>query len=267
MDRPISCCDGPHEAASRRATRIDGSWADCSGSCGRRPGIGPWTRRRPSRGAPSSRQTIYAYERGGLTPSLAQFLDLVEFYVLRAPHPDGAKADEDLRAQGVAAVDAGPDAAPVPRGRRPRPRSRGCSPALGGSGDRRDRPRRDRGRRPGRRRGALPADARRRAGPSGAGGGSRASRRSCSRWGPRSSSCSARSAPTPPSGPFLAKRGPGVHHVAYRVDDVAAALAHLRDEGARLVDEAPRRGSRDTLIAFVHPKDMGGVLVELVQLP
>ena len=56
-------------------------------------------------GAPSSRQTIYAYERGGLTPSLAQFLDLVEFYVLRAPHSDGAaKADDDLRAQGVAAV-------------------------------------------------------------------------------------------------------------------------------------------------------------------
>ena len=55
-------------------------------------------------GAPSSRQTIYAYERGGLIPSLVQFLDLVEFYVLRAPHPDGAKADEDLRAQGIAAV-------------------------------------------------------------------------------------------------------------------------------------------------------------------
>jgi DNA-binding XRE family transcriptional regulator len=55
-------------------------------------------------GAPSSRQTIYAYERGGLTPSLAQFLDLVEFYVLRAPHTDGAKPDEDLRAHGVAAV-------------------------------------------------------------------------------------------------------------------------------------------------------------------
>jgi transcriptional regulator with XRE-family HTH domain len=55
-------------------------------------------------GAPSSRQTIYAYERGGLTPSLVQFLGLVEFYVLRAPHPDGAKADEDLRAQGIAAV-------------------------------------------------------------------------------------------------------------------------------------------------------------------
>lgn len=55
-------------------------------------------------GAPSSRQTIYAYERGGLTPSLSQFLDLVEFYVLRAPHRDGAKPEEDLRAQGVAAV-------------------------------------------------------------------------------------------------------------------------------------------------------------------
>lgn len=55
-------------------------------------------------GAPASRQTIYAYERGGLTPSLAQFLDLVEFYVLRAPREEGAKAENDLRAQGIAAV-------------------------------------------------------------------------------------------------------------------------------------------------------------------
>ena len=55
-------------------------------------------------GAPSSRQTIYAYERGGLVPSLAQFLDLVEFYVLKAPRVDGAKPEDDLRAQGVAAV-------------------------------------------------------------------------------------------------------------------------------------------------------------------
>jgi methylmalonyl-CoA epimerase len=70
-----------------------------------------------------------------------------------------------------------------------------------------------------------------------------------------------------PVGSFLAKRGPGVHHVAYRVDDVVATLSDLRNEGVRLVDEAPRRGSRDTLIAFVHPKDMGGVLVELVQGP
>ena len=68
-----------------------------------------------------------------------------------------------------------------------------------------------------------------------------------------------------PVGRFLATRGPGVHHVAYRVDDVAEALTRLRGEGVRLVDEAPRPGSRGTLIAFVHPKDMGGVLVELVQ--
>jgi methylmalonyl-CoA/ethylmalonyl-CoA epimerase len=68
-----------------------------------------------------------------------------------------------------------------------------------------------------------------------------------------------------PVGRFLATRGPGVHHVAYRVDDVEETLSHLREEGVRLVDEAPRRGSRGTLIAFVHPRDMGGVLVELVQ--
>ena len=68
-----------------------------------------------------------------------------------------------------------------------------------------------------------------------------------------------------PVGRALASRGPGVHHVAYRVDDVAEALAHFRSEGARLVDEAPRAGSRNTLIAFVHPKATGGVLIELVQ--
>jgi methylmalonyl-CoA/ethylmalonyl-CoA epimerase len=69
-----------------------------------------------------------------------------------------------------------------------------------------------------------------------------------------------------PVGRFLATRGPGVHHVAYRVDDVAASLARLRGQGVLLVDEVPRRGSRDTLIAFVHPKEMGGVLIELVQV-
>ena len=71
--------------------------------------------------------------------------------------------------------------------------------------------------------------------------------------------------PETPVGRSLTKRGPGVHHVAYRVDDVAAALDHLRAQGARLVDETPRPGSRNTLIAFVHPASMGGVLVELVQ--
>ena len=71
--------------------------------------------------------------------------------------------------------------------------------------------------------------------------------------------------PDTPVGRALATRGPGIHHLAYRVDDVAAALEHLRAEGARLVDETPRPGSRNTLIAFVHPKSMGGVLVELVE--
>jgi Helix-turn-helix domain len=55
-------------------------------------------------GSPASRQTIYSYERGSLTPSLGQFLDLVEFYVVGSPHGDGAKPEADLRAAGVAAV-------------------------------------------------------------------------------------------------------------------------------------------------------------------
>jgi methylmalonyl-CoA/ethylmalonyl-CoA epimerase len=71
--------------------------------------------------------------------------------------------------------------------------------------------------------------------------------------------------PDTPVGKALTTRGPGVHHVAYRVENIEAALAHLRTEGARLVDETPRPGSRNTLIAFVHPKAMGGVLIELVQ--
>ncbi len=71
--------------------------------------------------------------------------------------------------------------------------------------------------------------------------------------------------PDTPVGRFLARRGPGLHHVGYRVADVAAELARLRAAGFRLVDRAPRRGSRGTLIAFVHPEGMEGVLVELVQ--
>ncbi|MFN8233274.1 MAG: helix-turn-helix domain-containing protein [Actinomycetota bacterium] len=57
-----------------------------------------------AKGAPASRQTIYSYERGGLVPSLAQFLALVEFYVLGSPNGDGGKLEADLRAQGIAAV-------------------------------------------------------------------------------------------------------------------------------------------------------------------
>jgi len=73
--------------------------------------------------------------------------------------------------------------------------------------------------------------------------------------------------PDTPVGRFLGKRGPGVHHVGYRVASVADALEHLRAEGVGLIDEAPRPGSRGTTIAFVDPKDTGGVLVELVETP
>ena len=73
--------------------------------------------------------------------------------------------------------------------------------------------------------------------------------------------------PDTPVGRFLERRGPGVHHVGYRVDDVAATLDHLRGDGVELIDRTPRPGSRGTTIAFVHPNGMGGVLVELVQLP
>ena len=73
--------------------------------------------------------------------------------------------------------------------------------------------------------------------------------------------------PDTPVGRFLGKRGPGVHHVGYRVASVADALEHLRAEGIGLIDEAPRPGSRGTTIAFVQPKDTGGVLVELVEAP
>jgi len=73
--------------------------------------------------------------------------------------------------------------------------------------------------------------------------------------------------PDTPVGRFLAKRGEGVHHIGYRVDDVAAALDTLRAAGVPLIDETPRPGSRGTTIAFVHPEGFRGVLVELVQEP
>lgn len=68
-----------------------------------------------------------------------------------------------------------------------------------------------------------------------------------------------------PVGRFLAQRGPGVHHVGYGVDDVAAALVAIGATGVRLVDQRPRHGSMGAAIAFLHPKDLGGVLTELVQ--
>ena len=71
--------------------------------------------------------------------------------------------------------------------------------------------------------------------------------------------------PDTPVGKFLEKKGEGVHHVGYRVEDVAATIEHLKGEGVPMVDDSPRPGSRGTTVAFAHPKGFGGVLVELVQ--
>lgn len=71
--------------------------------------------------------------------------------------------------------------------------------------------------------------------------------------------------PDTPVGRYLAKRGPGIHHVAYQVPDIEAALDGLRRQGLRLIDETPRIGIRGSRVAFVHPKSTGGVLTEIVQ--
>ncbi len=66
-------------------------------------------------------------------------------------------------------------------------------------------------------------------------------------------------------GKFLARRGPGLHHVAYRVEDIEATLRELSAAGMRLIDETPRRGIRGSSVAFVHPASTGSVLTEIVQ--
>ena len=66
-------------------------------------------------------------------------------------------------------------------------------------------------------------------------------------------------------GKFLEKRGPGLHHVAYRTDDIDAALKSAREAGLRLLDDEPRTGIRNSRVAFIHPKSTGGVLTELVE--
>ena len=71
--------------------------------------------------------------------------------------------------------------------------------------------------------------------------------------------------PDSPVGKFLAKRGPGLHHVAYGVTDIARALAQARAAGCELIDAEPRIGMHGSLIAFIHPKSLGGVLTELVE--
>jgi methylmalonyl-CoA/ethylmalonyl-CoA epimerase len=68
-----------------------------------------------------------------------------------------------------------------------------------------------------------------------------------------------------PVGRFLARQGPGLHHVAYQVDDIDAALAQLRESGMQLIDREPRTGIRGSRVAFLHPRATAGVLTEIVE--
>jgi len=68
-----------------------------------------------------------------------------------------------------------------------------------------------------------------------------------------------------PIAKYVATRGPGLHHITLRVDDIAAALAQLKARGVRLIDESPRPGAHGSLVAFIHPSSAHGVLVELKQ--
>ncbi len=71
--------------------------------------------------------------------------------------------------------------------------------------------------------------------------------------------------PDTPVGKFLAKKGPGLHHVAYQTTDIESALQAAKDAGLRLIDEQPRTGIRGSRVAFLHPKATGGVLTEIVE--
>ena len=68
-----------------------------------------------------------------------------------------------------------------------------------------------------------------------------------------------------PVAKFIAKRGEGIHHIAFEVDDIEKALEVLKENGVRLIDEEPRRGAHGTRIAFLHPKSTNGVLIEICQ--
>lgn len=68
-----------------------------------------------------------------------------------------------------------------------------------------------------------------------------------------------------PVAKFLEKNGEGIHHIAYEVEDVQAAIDNMKKQGVRLIDETPRHGAHNSLIAFLHPKASGGVLTELCQ--
>ena len=72
--------------------------------------------------------------------------------------------------------------------------------------------------------------------------------------------------PDTPIGKYLERNGPGLHHVAYAVDDIEGVLGSLKEAGVELIDSEPRTGIRDSRVAFVHPRSTGGVLTEIVEL-
>ncbi|MEM7008244.1 MAG: methylmalonyl-CoA epimerase [Thermodesulfobacteriota bacterium] len=69
-----------------------------------------------------------------------------------------------------------------------------------------------------------------------------------------------------PISKFLEKRGEGIHHICYKVDDIESVLTKLKEKGVRLIDETPREGAYNSKVAFIHPKAMNGVLIELAEL-
>jgi methylmalonyl-CoA epimerase len=71
--------------------------------------------------------------------------------------------------------------------------------------------------------------------------------------------------PDTPVGKYLEKKGPGLHHVAYAVDDIEGVLGSLKEAGIEMIDSEPRVGIRDSRVAFVHPRSTGGVLTEIVE--
>jgi methylmalonyl-CoA/ethylmalonyl-CoA epimerase len=71
--------------------------------------------------------------------------------------------------------------------------------------------------------------------------------------------------PEGPIGKFLVKRGPGIHHICFEVDDIEAMVAHLLAKGVRMIDQTPRQGAHGCRVAFIHPAETGGVLMELSQ--
>ncbi len=261
---PMARTKGPTISAEESPDR---GWSAAGAPAGRRLPI----RRgcRGHEGLPGVAADDLPVRAGGLTPSLAQFLDLVGFYVLVAPHGDGARPEDDLRARGVAAVTRVLElpayhvveareliARMQPRGDGTRRRSSCSASTTSGSPSRIWRRAS---------RGTSASSARR---PSTVSAWrTRGSRRCCSPPAARPSSCWARSGRPPRSAGRSRPVVPAstTWRTGWPTSRRRSRTSSPKAHGS--IDDAPRPGSRGTTIAFVHPRSMGGVLVELVQEP